>query len=1195
MLPEPMSAPVSASAHDTGANASMKRHTTIAPVGPPAPSPADIPELSAPLSTDALNALHDFSTFREVQGNVPLIQSPREERPTAATTGPAPPISAGTPPRASTLAPAVFIPQQKEAHPEIRNVHMLPTPAPESADKPNLGYLSPTKFTPGALSGGVAPALGVALSAPSVHESHSSRPVSPLVPVIETPRAPAPSTGLVDPEIMGVPAADISALAPPVNAQAAPEVPSPTTKPIVSVQTPAQASQQSPSPSKPSTQAREKRHSTVVIPPAAAQRSVPPEHFSAPQASSSSRAGERPKHEVRAASDPQFRWILGDYMLGKTLGAGSMGKVKLGISRSDNEKVAVKIVPRNTSVAGLRSHISRAQQGGATDVAAAAQSENAMARAVAKDKSKEVRIVREGSLQMLLRHPYVCGMHEMIVHTNHYYMVFEYINGGQMLDYIISHGRLRERSARSFARQIGSALQYCHAHNVVHRDLKIENILISKSGNIKIIDFGLSNLYSPQAQLSTFCGSLYFAAPELLNARPYRGPEVDVWSFGIVLYVLVCGKVPFDDQSMPALHAKIKRGQVEYPPWLSTECRHLLSRMLVTNPITRATLPEVLSHPWMTRGYDGPPNTFVPERKPLRIDDLDDEVIRGMTGFELGSPADIRRRLESVLTSDEYRTALEQWERGSAPPTPAEIVPLTTPESDSAMLKVARRISGIDFYRKKMHTKEPEIQPVPPKAPDPTRGYHPLISIYYLVSERIERIRLYGKSSFASSEVSLNKEPREESNVQGAPTGGQPIASILPMPTSADIPHEPPRVPEETHMSPRATSAAPAFPLPPPPRAARLSPVSEAPTPVFESRQKSQPQGVMAGPPRVRAQPDELESSLRSMNIDGERLGNKGLPSMPEVTEVHVPPRRSVSLHAPPQHIRNNRASTVPPVRPIAEDDVPQSTYPSMLGVPEASMRPVSTMLPDDDKRPWNAGRSAKMDAPLPQSPAIPLSPGLEAVERPPTSMSLAPTEERAEDASADSKPVFLKGLFSVQTTSTRPRSAIRADLVRVLEQMGIQFREIRGGFECVYAPSVSSVNGTQGRSSPAGARSNTIGPPIKRDEGVSMVRTMSQPTSGPLGALPVHHEAHVTVSGEPAEPAATGIGEVGISCQAAIPPSPQPGGSNALPDLNVHFEVFVVKVPLLLGFNGLQFRRVSGNSWQYQMLARCILQELKL
>jgi len=149
-------------------------------------------------------------------------------------------------------------------------------------------------------------------------------------------------------------------------------------------------------------------------------------------------------------------------------------------------------------------------------------------------------------------------------------MLFEYVNGGQMLDYIISHGKLKEKQARKFSRQIASALDYCHRNSIVHRDLKIENILISKTGDIKIIDFGLSNLFAPRGHLKTFCGSLYFAAPELLQARAYTGPEVDVWSFGIVLYVLVCGKVPFDDQSMPALHAKIKKGLVDYPNWLSS-------------------------------------------------------------------------------------------------------------------------------------------------------------------------------------------------------------------------------------------------------------------------------------------------------------------------------------------------------------------------------------------------------------------------------------------------------------------------------------------------------------------------------------------------------------------------------------------------------------------------------------------------
>ena len=235
----------------------------------------------------------------------------------------------------------------------------------------------------------------------------------------------------------------------------------------------------------------------------------------------------------------------GTWQLGKTIGQGSMGKVKVARNSDTGETVAIKIIPRQS-----------------TD-------ENGNPKDERSDRSKEVRTAREAAMATLLDHPYICGMRDVQRTNYHWYMLFEYVDGGQMLDYIIAHGRLKEKQARKFARQIASALDYCHRNSIVHRDLKIENILISKSGDIKIIDFGLSNLYSPRSLLKTFCGSLYFAAPELLNARQYTGPEVDVWSFGIVLYVLVCGKVPFDDQSMPQLHAKIKRGHVDYPQWLS--------------------------------------------------------------------------------------------------------------------------------------------------------------------------------------------------------------------------------------------------------------------------------------------------------------------------------------------------------------------------------------------------------------------------------------------------------------------------------------------------------------------------------------------------------------------------------------------------------------------------------------------------
>ncbi|KIY44656.1 Pkinase-domain-containing protein [Fistulina hepatica ATCC 64428] len=487
-----------------------------------------------------------------------------------------------------------------------------------------------------------------------------------------------------------------------------------------------------------------------------------------PSSSSTSRRDRvKPSSDRSERSKPTTR-ILGDVTLGKTIGAGSMGKVKLATHNLTGEKLAVKILPRTHP--------------GNTPVADEKQAQ--------KDMSKEVRTLREASLSMLLYHPYICGMRELIVHQNHYYMVFEYVNGGQMLDYIIAHGRLRERVARKFARQIAAALEYCHRNNVVHRDLKIENILISQSGNIKIIDFGLSNLYNPSNRLATFCGSLYFAAPELLSAKVYTGPEVDVWSFGVVLYVLVCGKVPFDDQSMPALHAKIKRGFVEYPVWLSAECKHILSRMLVTNPQTRAPLSEILNHPWMIRGCSGPPDPHLLHREPLRADELDRQVIRGMNGFEFGTEDEILQELTSILESDAYIRAVQYWERKKHNLNGAADISLyltslsiawgtdsvSTPRKKRfSAFDLDKRFSGFDFYRRKLFSPLSATHqdgagwptngayPSPnnsanglePEPIDPTRGFHPLISMYYLAREKLERERVYGPGHFASSQISL--------------------------------------------------------------------------------------------------------------------------------------------------------------------------------------------------------------------------------------------------------------------------------------------------------------------------------------------------------------------------------------------------------------------------------------------------------
>ncbi len=172
-------------------------------------------------------------------------------------------------------------------------------------------------------------------------------------------------------------------------------------------------------------------------------------------------------------------------------------------------------------------------------------------------------------------------------------------------------------------------LDYCHQNSIAHRDLKIENMLVDLNGNIKILDFGLSNFYKEDETLKTFCGSLYFAAPELLMGRAYVGPEVDVWALGVVLYVMVCGKVPFDDKSLSALHEKIKRCDISYPSHLSEDCKNLLQSMINPDPKKRASITDVVNHPWLNLGFNFTVRNFFNERVPL--DSIDPLILDFLT------------------------------------------------------------------------------------------------------------------------------------------------------------------------------------------------------------------------------------------------------------------------------------------------------------------------------------------------------------------------------------------------------------------------------------------------------------------------------------------------------------------------------------------------------------------------------------
>jgi len=178
------------------------------------------------------------------------------------------------------------------------------------------------------------------------------------------------------------------------------------------------------------------------------------------------------------------------------------------------------------------------------------------------------------------------------------FLVNEYVSGGELFDYIVSKGRLSADEARNFFHQIISGVEYCHFQKIVHRDLKPENLLLDSNLNLKIADFGLSNIMRDGDFLRTSCGSPNYAAPEVISGHLYAGPEVDVWSCGVILYALLCGSLPFDDESIPNLFKKIKSGMYSLPSHLSQLARNLIPRMLEVDPMKRITIAEIRVHPW---------------------------------------------------------------------------------------------------------------------------------------------------------------------------------------------------------------------------------------------------------------------------------------------------------------------------------------------------------------------------------------------------------------------------------------------------------------------------------------------------------------------------------------------------------------------------------------------------------------------
>ena len=219
-------------------------------------------------------------------------------------------------------------------------------------------------------------------------------------------------------------------------------------------------------------------------------------------------------------------------------------------------------------------------------------------KAKIKQLGMEEKVQREINILHLCTHPHIIRLYEVIDTPTDIFLVNEYVSGGELFDYIVSKGRLSADEARNFFHQIVSGVEYCHFQKIVHRDLKPENLLLDANLNIKIADFGLSNLMRDGDFLRTSCGSPNYAAPEVISGHLYAGPEVDVWSCGVILYALLCGSLPFDDESIPNLFKKIKSAMYSLPTHLSHLAKNLIPRMLEVDPMKRITIPEIRLHPW---------------------------------------------------------------------------------------------------------------------------------------------------------------------------------------------------------------------------------------------------------------------------------------------------------------------------------------------------------------------------------------------------------------------------------------------------------------------------------------------------------------------------------------------------------------------------------------------------------------------
>ncbi|XP_014066152.1 MAP/microtubule affinity-regulating kinase 3 isoform X8 [Salmo salar] len=382
---------------------------------------------------------------------------------------------------------------------------------------------------------------------------------------------------------------------------------------------------------------------------------------------------------------------VGNYRLLKTIGKGNFAKVKLARHILTGREVAIKIIDKTQL-----------------------------------NPNSLQKLFREVRIMKILNHPNIVKLFEVIETERTLYLVMEYASGGEVFDYLVAHGRMKEKEARAKFRQIVSAVQYCHQKHIVHRDLKAENLLLDADMNIKIADFGFSNEFTMGNKLDTFCGSPPYAAPELFQGKKYDGPEVDVWSLGVILYTLVSGSLPFDGQNLKELRERVLRGKYRIPFYMSTDCENLLKRFLVLNPAKRGTLEQIMKDRWINAGSEE--DELKPFVEPEQ-DITDQKRIDVMVGMGF-SPEDIQESLAKMKYDEITATYLLLGRKSSelepSVSTSSSNLSLAKPRPTSELngqspshLKVQRSVSS---NQKQRRYSDQVGQNVPPGSGHPKRS-----------------------------------------------------------------------------------------------------------------------------------------------------------------------------------------------------------------------------------------------------------------------------------------------------------------------------------------------------------------------------------------------------------------------------------------------------------------------------------------